>query len=365
MRRLLLSFCGILLLFSGFFIIGKEAKMISIAINGFGRIGRTFLRTILLDEYAREHISVMVINLGPSYDDESIDHHLADAFKYDTIMGTYPGDVSIKNGALCIDDVVISLCAEGDFNVLPWRDYDIDWVVDCSGKATRREVAIKHLARGAKQVLISAPAKEPDVTIIPGVNDDDYLRGVHKIVSLGSCTTNALLPMLKVVHDALTIESGFMTTVHAYTNTQVLIDRNNKDPRRSRAAALNIIPTTTGAARMIGEIIPELDGKVKGMALRVPVANISLIDLVVEVETSTSKEKLQELFVVAAKEKLKNIVAVTDKELVSSDFLQSPHSVTIDQPLIDVSGNTIKLLGWYDNEWGYSCRLKDFLLQHH
>lgn len=363
MHRLLVAFYGILLLFFGSMIIGKEAQMISIAINGFGRIGRTFLRTILLDEYARDNLSVVVINLGPSYTDESIDQHLADAFKYDTIMGTYPGEVLVKDGALYVDDMVIQLCAEGDFDLLPWNEYDLDWVVDCSGKATRREVAKKHLACGAKYVLISAPAQDPDVIIIPGVNDDDYIVDTHKIVSLGSCTTNALMPMLKVVNDALTIESGFMTTVHAYTNTQVLIDSNNKDPRRCRAAVLNIIPTTTGAARMIGEIIPELDGKVKGIALRVPVANVSLIDLVLKVKTLVTKDELKELFINAAQGELSGILGVTNKELVSSDFMQSAYSVTIDQPLLDIVDNTIKVFGWYDNEWGYSCRLRDFLLQ--
>jgi glyceraldehyde 3-phosphate dehydrogenase len=362
MHRFLVAFCGILLLFFGS-IISKEEQMISIAINGFGRIGRTFLRTILLDEYARNNISVVVINLGPSYNEKYIDQYLADAFKYDTIMGTYPGEVSIKDGALYVDDVMIQLCAEGDFDLLPWNDYDLDWVVDCSGKVTKREIAKKHLMCGAKHVLISAPAHDPDVIIIPGVNDDDYIVDSHKIVSLGSCTTNALLPMLKVINDSLIIESGFMTTVHAYTNTQVLIDSNNKDPRRCRAAALNIIPTNTGAARMIGKVIPELDGKVKGMALRVPVANVSLIDLVLKVKTLATKYELQELFISAAQGELSGIIGVTNKKLVSSDFMQSSYSVTIDQSLIDVSGSSIKLLGWYDNEWGYSCRLRDFLLQ--
>ncbi|MCL4229545.1 type I glyceraldehyde-3-phosphate dehydrogenase [Candidatus Dependentiae bacterium] len=329
-----------------------------IAINGFGRIGRNFLRVVLADAYAREKLDIVAINIGPS--DPAMLAHL---FKYDTLMGTFSGDVSYGQGTLIINGMHVAIVAERDPQRISWGQFSIDWVVDASGKFTYREGAQFHLNAGARYVLITAPAKDEDITIIPGVNAHEYNPNIHRIVSLGSCTTNAVVPMLKVLHEAFQIVTGFMTTVHAYTNDQVLLDVAHKDPRRARAAALNIVPTTTGAMKVLDKVYPPLAGKIGGSALRVPVGKGSLVDITVMVTTPCSRDVINEAFLKAAQNKdLRSIVGVSSEPLVSSDYDGIEYSVVIDTLLTDVRGMCIKVFGWYDNEWGYSVRLKDFLM---
>jgi glyceraldehyde 3-phosphate dehydrogenase len=328
-----------------------------IAINGFGRIGRAFLRTILKDKHTREKIEVVAINIGPA--NPEFTGHM---FKYDTLMGTYHGDVASRDNKLLIDDHVIQIFAECDPSALPWKNFNVDWVVDASGHFTTREKAKLHLKAGAQKVLITAPATDEDVSIIPGINMRSYDSKKHKIVSLGSCTTNAFIPMLKILHDNFGIVNGFMTTVHAYTNSQVLLDVEAKSLRLSRAAALNIIPTTTGAAKMLGKVLPELGPLIKAISMRVPVGIVSVIDLTVNVKKQISADIINQAFAKAAESDQKNIIQVSDEPLVSSDFKGNSHSVIIDALSTDTVGNTAKVLGWYDNEWGYSERLKDFLI---
>ncbi len=329
-----------------------------IAINGFGRIGRNFLRVVLSDKRALEKLDIVAINIGPS--DPAMLAHL---LKYDTLMGAFAGDVSYSQGTLIINDIAIAILAEKDPQRISWNTFSIDWVVDASGKFTHREGAQLHLDAGAKHVLITAPAKDEDVTIIPGVNAQEYNPKTHRIVSLGSCTTNAVVPMLKVLHEAFNIATGFMTTVHAYTNDQVLLDVAHKDPRRARAAALNIVPTTTGAMKVLDKVYPPLAGKIGGSALRVPVGKVSLIDVTAMVTASCSRDAINDAFLNAAQSKvLHGIVRISNEPLVSSDYGGTEYSVVIDALLTDVRGNCIKVFGWYDNEWGYSARLKDFLV---
>ncbi len=331
--------------------------MITIAINGFGRIGRSFFRTIMQDPQAKKRIRIAVINIG-SARSEAVAH----MFKYDTLMGTYPGSVSMNENELIVDGEHIQLIAETDPRKINWDKLGVDWVVESSGRFTKRELASQHIESGAQYVLITAPAKGEDVSIIPGVNEHVFDKAKHKIVSLGSCTTNAFITMLKILHDAFTIKHGFMTTIHAYTNTQVLLDVEDSDLRRSRAAALNTIPTSTGAAKMLSKIIPELDGLVHAIALRVPVAIVSLIDFSFVAESLSTVETIHEAFIDASSNKMKGIVDLTMEPLVSSDFAGNNHSVIIDGQLTEVNGNMGKVFGWYDNEWGYSMRLKDFLM---
>lgn len=333
--------------------------MMRIAISGFGRIGRNFLRTILLDEQARKKLAVVAINIGPEKKE-----FVAHMFKYDTLMGTYPGNVVMKDDELIVDDYRIKIVAQADPAALPWKSLAIDWVVECSGHFTNREGAQKHVQAGAQHVLISAPAKDEDVTIIPGVNDAAYDCNKHVIVSLGSCTTNALVPMLKVMHDSFIIEQCLMTTVHAYTNSQVLLDVEDHDIRESRAAALNIIPTSTGAMKVAGKVIPELEGRIQAMAIRVPVAKVSIVDLTCVTKKSVTKESINAAFEQAAAGAMKGILGITMEPLVSSDFNGDSRSSIVDGLLTSVSGSTMsKTFGWYDNEWGYSCRLRDFLMR--
>lgn len=328
-----------------------------IAINGFGRIGRTFLRTILQDKNALKKLEVVAINIGPARID-----FVAHMFKYDTIMGTYHGDVAMRDNKLLIDDHVIEIIAESDPEALDWGSRQIEWVVDASGHFTTREKAQLHIKAGAQRVLITAPATDEDVSIIPGINQKMFDAKKHTIVSLGSCTTNAFIPMLKVLNDNFGIINGFMTTVHAYTNSQVLLDVEAKSLRLSRAAALNIIPTTTGASNMIPKVLPELGQNIKASSLRVPVGTVSLIDLTVNTKKAISAQAINDAFAKAADGQLKGILAITDEPLVSSDFTGNGHSVIIDGLSTDVVDNAAKVLGWYDNEWGYSERLKDFLM---
>lgn len=327
-----------------------------IAINGFGRIGRTFLRTLLQDPNAQKKCTVVAINIGPATI-ETVAH----MFKYDTIMGTYPGSVSLRENNLIVDNVSIKLYSILKPEELDWKKDQVDWVVDASGRFTKREQAELHLKAGAKHVLITAPAKGDDISIIQGVNQTLFNSKNHQIVSLGSCTTNAFIPMLKVIHNEFGIENGFMTTIHAYTNSQVLLDVEGESLRLARAAALNIIPSTTGAAKMLGKILPEIGDRIKASSIRVPVGIVSLIDLMVTTKNEISVTSINKAFENAATGALKNIVAVSHEPLVSSDYRGNFHSVTIDALSTGVVGNTAKIMGWYDNEWGYSCRLKDFL----
>ena len=330
-----------------------------IAINGFGRIGKSFLRTLLVDKKALSKIQVAVINVGKG-DPQAA----ALALKYDTLMGTYPGHVEYKDGKLFVDELAIPIISELQPEKAPWKSYKIDWVVEASGFFTKREGAEKHLAAGAQGVLITAPAHGEDVTIIPGVNSELYQAGKHRIVSLGSCTTNALFTMLKVVDDAFQIEQAMMTTVHAYTNTQALldVDATVKDLRKGRAAALNIVPTTTGAMEVVARVMPHLTGKITGVSLRVPVAKVSLIDLTVLLKKSATAEEINEAYEKAANGPMKGFVQYTNEPLVSSDYSGNNNSSIVDGLMTQSQGTMVKVFGWYDNEWGYSVRLKDFLM---
>jgi glyceraldehyde-3-phosphate dehydrogenase type I len=328
-----------------------------IAINGFGRIGRNFLRAVLQDAHAAKKLDVVAINIGPASIESA-----AHMFKYDTLMGIYPGPVYVSGNMLHIGEHKIQLLAKSDPALCNWDSYAIDWVVESSGHFTTGPLARKHIMAGAKHVLITAPAKEEDITVIPGINDNAYDPEKDVIVSLGSCTTNAFLPTLKVLNQSFGIIQGFMTTVHAYTNSQVLLDKEDGDLRRSRAAALNIIPTSTGASRVLDKVMPELKGKVLARAVRVPVGKVSLIDLVVRVEKAVTQKLVNNAFLQASENELHGILAFTNEPLVSSDYSGHPASVIIDGLLTDINTDMVKVFGWYDNEWGYSVRLKDFLM---
>jgi len=332
-----------------------------IAINGFGRIGRTFLRVLLQEQGKKNGLEVAVINCGPM--ELPAAAHL---FKFDTTMGTYPDPVAYRDGFLHIGPHKIALLAEVDLSAVSWEKYGIEWVVDCSGRYTHTGAARAHLAQGAKRVLISAPAPGADCTIIPGINDGFYDPAKHHIVSLGSCTTNALLPLIKVLQERAGIENAAIVTVHSYTNAQALLDgscKHGTDLRRCRTATENIIPTGTGAGALVGQLFPELAGKVSALALRVPVSNVSLVEVHAQLKRDISVPALHEFFTHASQNSLQGIVALSHEPLVSSDFLGNSHSVIIDTPLTTMAGKLVSLYGWYDNEWGYSCRLRDFLAQ--
>lgn len=333
--------------------------MITIAIQGFGRIGRTFLRVLLTDPATLKKIRVAAINIGPA-SPEMVLHN----FKYDSLMGTYAGAATYADGVLTVGGQQIKVIHETDPAHINWRTYGVEWMVDCSGRGTHRKEAMVHLQSGAEKVLISAPAHDEDIAIIPGVNDAVYDAKKHKIVSLGSCTTNALLPVLYMLDTAYGIMQGMISTVHAYTNTQVLLDVESDDPRRARAAAINIVPTSTGATEMVAKVLPQLKEKISGYAVRVPVAKVSWLEVVVQVQKPTDHEAVVSLFEDAAAGAQKGIVAVTHEPLVSSDFSGDSHSIIVDAALCATNGSLVRICGWYDNEWGYSCRLKDFLLKH-
>lgn len=329
-----------------------------VAINGFGRIGKTFLRVMMQDPTILKKIQVVAINVGNA----SIDL-IAHLFKYDTIMGMYAGDVYQSGNKLVIDGYTIELLSELDPLQLPWKQLGIDWVVDCTGKFTKKALAEKHIAAGANFVLITAPATNEDIAIIPGVNDDLFDSNTHRIVSLGSCTTNAFFPLLDVIHKEFGIERGTITTVHAYTNSQTLLDIPTKDPRSSRAAALNIIPSTTGALSMVAKLFPELQDKIMATSVRVPVGDVSLLDFSFVCQKKLSVESVHATLIQASKLRMRDIISITAEPLVSSDFKGNSCSVVVDSLLTQASGQLGKLFGWYDNEWGYSCRLRDFLLK--
>jgi len=329
-----------------------------VAINGFGRIGRSFLRVLFNDPEALKKIEIVAINVGPARRDS-----VAHMFKYDTLMGNFKGSIVVEDNNLIVDGRRIALIAECDPARINWKKYDINWVVETSGFFTQRDMANKHLTAGAYAVLISAPAHDEDVTIIMGVNEQAFNKEKDRIVSIGSCTTNAIVPMLDILDKVFGVECGSMTTIHAYTNTQVLLDVEDTDMRRSRAAALNIIPTTTGSAQLIGTILPQLKDKITATAVRVPVAKVSLIDLVFESRIPITSDAINDACKKAQKGYLKGIMDVTVDPLVSSDFSGNPYSVIIDCMLTKTTGTMGQLFGWYDNEWGYSERLKDFLMK--
>jgi glyceraldehyde 3-phosphate dehydrogenase len=329
-----------------------------IAINGFGRIGRLFFRAALENKEFNKKFDVISIN------DITDAKTLAYLLKYDSIHRKLNANISYKENELIVNNKEINVTAIKDPANLPWKDLDIDIVLESTGLFTDRENASKHLSAGAKKVIISAPAKNPDVTIVLGVNEEIYDPKKHNIISMASCTTNCLAPMVKVLHKNFGIKRGLMTTTHAYTNDQRVLDLPHKDLRRARAAALSIIPTTTGAARAIGEVIPELKGKLDGIALRVPVANGSITDLTVELEKETTAEEINKSFKDASETYLKGILEYCDEPIVSADILGNPHSAIFDALSTNViggKGNFAKVLAWYDNEWGFSNRLVELM----
>lgn len=329
-----------------------------IALNGFGRIGKTFLRALLADKQASSVLEVVAINTGPSHS-VPLDHF----FQYDTTMGRYNGDISFQKDYLSVGPYRIKIFSESDPQGLPWKELQVDWVIDASGRFTKKQDAQKHLKSGAQGVLITAPSSDADVTIVLGVNSDQFKKGRDTIVSLGSCTTNALVPVLSVLNDVFGISAATLTTIHSYTNNQALLDSDGKDPRRARAAALNIIPTTTGATDVVDRVLPSLQGKIKGCSVRVPISNVSLIDVAFVLEKAASKNVINKALQDASRASYKGIIEYTEKPLVSTDFMGDLHSVIVDGSLTEMVGSLGKVFGWYDNEWGYSCRLKDFLVQ--
>jgi glyceraldehyde 3-phosphate dehydrogenase len=325
---------------------------IRVGINGFGRIGRNFFRA---QHALGADIDIVAFNdLG---DAKTMAHLL----RYDSNLGPFQGDVELADGTLRAAGEEVRMLSERDPAVLPWGELGVDVVVESTGIFTDREGAGKHLEAGAKKVVISAPAKDPDITIVLGVNDDAYDSDKHHIISNASCTTNCVAPLAKVLHELGGIESGFMTTIHAYTNDQVILDFPHKDLRRARAAAINLIPTSTGAAKAIGLVLPELQGKVDGIAVRAPVATGSLTDLVVTLGRETTADEVNEAYRAAAAGPLSGILQYSEDPIVSTDINGSAYSCIYDSPLTMVRGSSVKVFGWYDNEWGYSCRLVDLI----
>jgi glyceraldehyde 3-phosphate dehydrogenase len=326
---------------------------VRVGINGFGRIGRQSLKAIL--ERAPD-VEVVAVN-------DLVDTKLnALLFKHDSTYGAYPGTVDHTDDALIIDGREIKVLKEKDPAALPWGDLGVELVLESTGIFTDAEKARAHITAGAKKVIISAPAKGEDITIVLGVNDDKYDPANHHIISNASCTTNCLAPAAKVVHDLLGIERGLMNTIHSYTNDQRILDVAHKDPRRARAAGLNIIPTTTGAAKALALVIPDLKGKFDGFSLRVPTPTVSVVDFTADVSRSTTAEEINEAFRAAAAGPMKGILGVSDEPLVSTDFRGDSRSAIVDSANTMVLGGTmVKVIAWYDNEWGYSCRCADLI----
>lgn len=324
--------------------------MAKVAINGFGRIGRQVLRIGL----ERKDLEFVGIN------DLTNAKTLAHLFKYDSVHGTFPGEVHAEEGAIVIDGKRIPIFAEKDPASLPWGKIGAEIIVESTGRFLDKDGASKHLQAGAKKVIISAPAKNEDITIVMGVNDDKYDAATHHIVSNASCTTNCLAPFAKVLSDKFGIESGLMTTVHAYTNDQVILDLPHKDLRRARAAGMSIIPTTTGAAKAVALVLPELKGKLNGFAMRVPTPDVSVVDLVVNVQKDTTVEEVNAALKEAANGAMKGILHYSEVPLVSIDYTNSPFSSIVDADLTMVMNKRqVKVISWYDNEWGYSTRVVD------
>jgi glyceraldehyde 3-phosphate dehydrogenase len=325
---------------------------IRVGINGFGRIGRNFFRA---QQQLGAAVEIVAVNdLG----DAATMAHL---LRYDSTMGPFPGDVELGERVIRAGGESMTMLSERDPAALPWGDLGVDVVLESTGFFTSREGAAKHLEAGARKVVVSAPATNPDLTVVLGVNDGDYDPETHHIVSNASCTTNCVAPLAKVLDDLAGIESGFMTTIHAYTNDQSILDLPHKDLRRARAAAINLIPTSTGAAKAIGLVLPHLQGKVDGISVRAPVPTGSITDLVVTLGRDVTVEEVNAAYAAAAAGPLAGIVQYSTDPLVSTDIVHNPHSCIFDSQLTMVHGATAKVFGWYDNEWGYSCRLVDLV----
>jgi glyceraldehyde 3-phosphate dehydrogenase len=325
---------------------------IRVGINGFGRIGRVVFRTALGDK------DIEVVGVNDLADAKTLGHLL----KHDSVHGTLQAEVKAKDGAIFVDGREVRVTAVRDPASLPWKDLGVDVVVESTGVFRDTAGAAKHLQAGAKKVIITAPAKDPDVTIVLGVNEQAYDPARHRIISNASCTTNCLATTVKVLDDAFGLKRGFASTVHSYTNDQPVHDFPHKDLRRARAAAVSMIPTTTGAATAVGLVLPKLKGKLDGIAIRVPTINVSVVDLVAELDKPTTVQAVNDAFREAAAGRLRGILAATDEELVSSDFNGDAHSSIVDLPSTAlIEGNLIKVLAWYDNEWGYSSRVRDLI----
>jgi len=325
---------------------------VKVGINGFGRIGRNIMRAAL----GNKEIDFVAVN------DLTNAATLAHLLKYDSVLGNLKAKVEVQGDGIAVDGDVFKVLSFRDPAQLPWKDLGVDVVFESTGLFTDRDPAAKHITAGAKRVVITAPAKGPDITVVMGVNHDKYDPAKHQIISNASCTTNCLAPVAKILHEKYGIKKGWMTTVHAYTNDQQLLDLPHKDLRRARAAALSIIPTTTGAASAVGEVLPELKGKLDGIAMRVPVPNVSVVDLAVMVDKKTSADEVNAAFRAASEGALKGILQYMTEPLVSIDFRGNPHSSILDVDYTKVmDGDFVKILAWYDNEWGYSNRCVDLL----
>ncbi len=325
---------------------------IRVGINGFGRIGRNFYRAL-----AAQGADVEIVGVNDLTDNATLAHLL----KYDSILGRFPAEVSYTDDAIVVGGTKVTALAEREPGKLPWGDLGADIVIESTGHFTDAVKARAHIDGGAKKVIISAPAKNEDVTVVMGVNEGQYDPAAHTVISNASCTTNCLAPMAKVIHAAFGIEHGLMTTIHAYTNDQVILDFPHKDLRRARAAALNMIPTTTGAAKAIGLVMPEMKGKLDGYSMRVPIPTGSATDLTVRLSRPASKDELNAAFKAAADGPMRGIVEYTEDPIVSSDIVTNPASCIFDAGLTNVMADSAKVVGWYDNEWGYSNRLVDLV----
>ncbi len=323
---------------------------VRIGINGFGRIGRGFVRALALSP---ESFDLALIN------DLTDAKALAHLLKYDSVHGPFPGTIEVKDNMLVINGDTVNITAESDPAKVPWKDAKVDIVLECTGRFTARADAGKHIEAGAKKVLISAPAKNPDATLACGINLEEYDPAKHHVISNASCTTNCLAPVVKVLHDTFGLKTGLMTTIHSYTNDQKILDLPHKDPRRSRAAAMSMIPTTTGAAKALALVLPALKGKLDGMAIRVPTPNVSLVDLTVILDKTATEAEINNAFIEAANGELKGILGVSDEPLVSIDYNGNQNSATVDLAVTKCNGEQLKVLAWYDNEAGYSKRLFD------
>ena len=325
---------------------------VRVGINGFGRIGRQVFRI----GHGEKDLEFVAIN------DLTDAKTLAHLLKHDSVHGTMHAEVGSHDGSIVVDGTAVRVLSERDPERLPWKELNVDVVLEATGKFTDRVGGDKHLLAGARKVVVSAPAKSPDVTFVLGVNEEVYDKTKHNIISMGSCTTNCLAPVVKVLQTEFGIEHGLMTTIHSYTNDQVILDQPHKDLRRARAAALSMIPTTTGAAKAISEVIPEMAGKLDGLAIRVPTPTVSLVDLVANLSKETTKEEVNNMFRRYAAGPMKGIMAAVDEELVSTDFRGDSHSSLVDLPSTFVIGKKmVKVLSWYDNEWGFSSRMCDLL----
>ena len=329
---------------------------VKVSINGFGRIGRCVLRIVAGNPGAFGDVDVVSIN------DLTDAKTLAHLFKYDSVFGIFNGEVSNTADSIIVNGKKIKIHSEKDPAALPWKAEGVDVVVEATGRFRDKAKCMQHISAGAKKVIITAPAKDEDITVVLGVNDDKYDKNKHHIISNASCTTNCLAPVVKVIFDQFGIEKGHMTTIHSYTNDQRLLDLPHEDLRRARAAALSMIPTTTGAAKAVSLVIPELKGKLDGNAIRVPTPNVSVVDFVCIVKESVTVEKVNAALKEAANSKLKGILQFCEEELVSVDFLGNNHSSIVDAASTKViDGNMVKVLSWYDNEWGYSSRVVDLI----